>query len=175
MLQLLQTWTPEGIEAALLRPDGPNLRRRIGIWIGELLPADKLVPDAYQQWRPVAHDSIEDTVRRFIEKIPLTRMPGIMDAVSLLDTLAMKGVGFPAGLLMFCKMLFTLDGVLRDGAGGEVSLDEMIAKYLGGRWLTEGRQFAIALDPGDWAAIWASISFYSTRLWLTQMSQTPRL
>jgi ubiquinone biosynthesis protein len=122
-----------------------------------------------------AHDSIEDTVRSFIEKLPLTRMPGIMDAVSLLDTLALKEVGFPAELLMFRKVLFTLDGVLRDVAGGDVSLDEMIAKYLGGRWATEAGQFPISLDPGDWAAILASVSFYSTRLWLTQLSQTTRL
>ena len=118
-----------------------------------------------------AHDSTEEIVRNFIEEIPLTRMPGIMEAVSLLDALALKGAGFPAELLMFRKVLFTLDGVLRDVAGGEVSLDEIVAQYLGGRWLTAAGQFPIALAPGDWAAVLASVSFYSTRLWLTQLSQ----
>ena len=47
----------------------------------------------------------------------------------LLDQLALKGVGFPSALFLFRKVLFTLDGVLQDVAGGAVRIDQVVAYY----------------------------------------------
>jgi ubiquinone biosynthesis protein len=70
---------------------------------------------------------IESYVTRFFEELPKGRSPGVLDAMTLLDELALKGVRFPSALLLFRKVLFTLDGVLRDVAGGAVRIDQAIA------------------------------------------------
>jgi ubiquinone biosynthesis protein len=118
-----------------------------------------------------ADESIDESVRSYIEAIPVARIPGMMDAVGLLDMLALKNVRFPAELLMFRKVLFTLDGVLRDIAGSDLSLDDMIAGHLGS-WSIGPGQFPIVFHPADWASILASLPFYSARLWLAQLSQS---
>jgi hypothetical protein len=51
----------------------------------------------------------------------------VLDAMILLDELALTGVRFPAALFMFRKVLFTLDGVLHDVAGPGVRMDQVIA------------------------------------------------
>ena len=70
---------------------------------------------------------IEDHVRRFFANYARERAPGVLDAMMLLDELALKGVRFPSALFMFRKVLFTLDGVLHDVAGPEVRMDQVIA------------------------------------------------
>jgi hypothetical protein len=72
---------------------------------------------------------------------------------------------------MLRKVLFTLDGVLRDIAGGEISIDEVLASHISSRLLA-GKPFPIVLAPEDWAALFASVYFYPCRLW---MLLTPRL
>ncbi|MBP1623834.1 MAG: unusual protein kinase [Acidobacteria bacterium] len=66
---------------------------------------------------------------------------------------------------MFGKVLFTLDGILRDIAGGEISLDEIIAGYLATRWLAGFGTSPLPLGPGEWASLMASASLYGCRLW----------
>jgi hypothetical protein len=165
MLQLLQTWTPEEIQTALTRPDRPDLRRHIGIWIGELLPADRLVPDAYQQWRPLVRDSIAFV----FSKLPPARLAAkITDQLKLpIDTppevRLIHSIRRMPRLQKLGKVLFTLDGVLRDVTGGEISLDEMIAKYLSGRWYGRGNHLGIGgktnagpiLGSGVWPPVWS--------------------
>jgi ubiquinone biosynthesis protein len=70
---------------------------------------------------------IEDHVSRFFAGLPEGRSPGVLDAMTLLDELALKGVRFPSALFLFRKVLFTLDGVLQDVAGGAVRIDQAIA------------------------------------------------
>ena len=70
---------------------------------------------------------IEQHVDRFFADFPRERAPGVLDAMMLLDELALKGVRFPASLFMFRKVLFTLDGVLHDVAGPGVRMDQVIA------------------------------------------------
>ena len=72
----LQRFTPEGLQAAffscyqsrseriiaiesMLRgPAGPLLRKRIGHWVIERLPAEELVPEKYAHWRPLVQDAM---------------------------------------------------------------------------------------------------------------------
>jgi len=70
---------------------------------------------------------IEHQVSRFFAALPPHHSPGALDAMLLLDELALKGVRFPSALFLFRKVLFTLDGVLHDVAGPGVRLDEVIA------------------------------------------------
>ena len=56
-------------------------------------------------------------VNHFMERLPFTRLPDSLDAMRLLDRLALGGVRFPAPLLLWRKALFTLDGILHEVAG----------------------------------------------------------
>lgn len=113
--------------------------------------------------------SIRDTISNLLARIPITRVPGSMDAVHLLDNLALAGVRFPVQLIMFRKVLFTLEGVLRDIAGSEISLDEIIARHLASRWLTGFGTSSLPLGPSEWASVMASASLYGCRLWFQGM------
>ena len=70
---------------------------------------------------------IENHVNRFFAQLPPDRAPDVLDAMTLLDDLVLKGVSFPSALFLFRKVLFTLDGVLHDVAGGAVRIDQVIA------------------------------------------------
>jgi ubiquinone biosynthesis protein len=113
---------------------------------------------------------MESEIRNFIENIPKTRLPGSLDVLRLLDFLALHGIRFPAHLLMFRKMLFTLDGVLHDIAGDDLSLDTMIARYLAVRWTASFGKLPFPLEPSDWATVMESALLYGTRLWTESIS-----
>jgi len=78
---------------------------------------------------------IHGEVDRFIGQLPFSRLPGSLEAMRLLDRLALHGVRFPSGLMMFRKVLFTMDGILHDLAAPNVHIDWVIARQLAGRWL----------------------------------------
>jgi len=69
---------------------------------------------------------IAESVDRFFKELPYSSSPGAVDAMQLLDEIALHGVRFPAALAMFQKALFTLDGVLYDIAGSKVSISRVI-------------------------------------------------
>ena len=71
---------------------------------------------------------IEDCVHRFFEQLPAEASPGTLDAMRLLDRIALEGVHFPPSLFLFRKIVLTLDGVLYDVAGPGVRIDEVIAR-----------------------------------------------
>jgi ubiquinone biosynthesis protein len=71
---------------------------------------------------------IDKHVRRFFSRLPGSRSPGTLDAMRLLDDIALAGVHFPASLFFFRKSIFTLDGVLRDVAGKDIRIDYVLGK-----------------------------------------------
>ncbi len=101
-------------------------------------------------------------VDRFVSTLPLTHLPSSMDAMRLLDALALEGIRFPSGLMMFRKVLFTLDGILHDIAAPGLRMDLILARHL------------LAHSPLsliDWIGVQASALFYGARLWV-QWAQT---
>jgi ubiquinone biosynthesis protein len=72
---------------------------------------------------------IREHVAGLLDRLPLTKWPGAMDAMRLLDKIAMEGVHFPTALLMFRKASFTLKGVLEDIAGSSERIDSVVAGY----------------------------------------------
>lgn len=60
---------------------------------------------------------ISDAVKKFIDELRVAHMPSMVDVMRLLESIAMKGVRFPASLIMLSKVLFTLEGILRDISG----------------------------------------------------------
>ena len=71
---------------------------------------------------------IQERVQRFFKELPYNRLAGSVDALQLLDEIALQGVRFPASLAMFQKALFTLDGVLHDIAGSDVSISYLVVR-----------------------------------------------
>ncbi len=105
---------------------------------------------------------IRDCVNRFVDALPLFELPGAMDAMQLLDEIALEGVRFPAALLMFRKASFTLDGVLEDVAGSSVRMDTVITRYALEHWAKTGAALWSLLSPRDWVALdWSVLTFVS--------------
>jgi ubiquinone biosynthesis protein len=96
-------------------------------------------------------------VNRFIGQLPFSRLPSSMDAMRLLDRLALEGIRFPAGLMMFRKVLFTLDGILHDIAAPNLQMDLTLARHLLAR---------SPLSLIDWIGVQASALLYGGRLWV---------
>lgn len=107
---------------------------------------------------------IRDAVARFFETIPLRSMPGAVDAMRLLQQIAVKGIRFPAPLIMLSKVLFTLDGILVDIGGSGASIAFTIARHPFRRWLASGARPDLPLTFKDWAAVQCSAAFYSGRM-----------
>jgi len=97
---------------------------------------------ASQRW-------IGRSVNQFFERLPAGHGPGVLDAMRLLDEIALEGVRFPAALFLFRKILFTLDGVLHDVAGPDVRIDHIIAREFLTRWVASFGVFYAPLVMKD--------------------------
>ncbi len=97
--------------------------------------------------------SIREQVDRCLDRLPVLRAPDPMEAMRLLDTIALEGVRFPAALLVFRKACFTLDGVLEDVAGSSVRLDSVIARYAAAHPVETGATLVSLLSVRDWLAL----------------------
>jgi ubiquinone biosynthesis protein len=101
-------------------------------------------------------------VERVLDELPLTKLPGPMDAMRLLDDIALDGVRFPAALLMFRKASFTLEGVVEDITGSRVRLDSLVAGYVMAHWKESVAGLLSLFSPGDWLALdWSALTFTS--------------
>ncbi|MFB3915187.1 MAG: AarF/UbiB family protein [Terriglobales bacterium] len=107
---------------------------------------------------------ITECVSSFLDRLPLTRLPNSMDAMRLLDRLAMAGVQFPAPLIMWRKALFTLDGILHEIAGADFSMDLVLARHALESW-TGNYNFRSPLSLADLIGVQSSALFYGARLW----------
>jgi len=81
---------------------------------------EKLVPEQEQV--------VTKCVNRFFQELPVNRFAGAIDAMTLLDGIALEGVRFPASLAMFQKAVFTLEGVLHDIAGTKADMNGIIVR-----------------------------------------------
>jgi ubiquinone biosynthesis protein len=114
--------------------------------------------DGYREGK----QTIRKHVERLLDELPLTQLPGPMDAMRLLDDIALDGVRFPAALLMFRKASFTLEGVVEDIAGTRVPLDSVIARSALANWKETVASLLTLLSPRDWAALdWSALTFTS--------------
>lgn len=103
---------------------------------------------------------IRKHVDRFLDELPLTRFPGPMDAMGLLEELALQGTWFPPALLMFRKATFTLDGVVEDIAGSRVRLDSLMARYAITHWNDTVKSLFGVLSFRDWMKLeWSALTF----------------
>jgi ubiquinone biosynthesis protein len=105
---------------------------------------------------------IRESVARLLDGLPLFRLPGHMNAMQLLDEVALNGIRFPAGLLMFRKAWFTLDGVLEDTSRSGVRMDSVIVRFALTHWPHTASALFSLLSPSDWLALdWSTLTLTS--------------
>lgn len=108
-------------------------------------------------------DLIRTHVTRMFERFGKGRPPGVLDAMMLLDQIALAGVRFPAGLFLFRKVLFTLDGVLHDVAGRDVEIDQVIVREFLARAAASFGLFHAPLKARDFLTIQRELLQYPLR------------
>jgi hypothetical protein len=109
---------------------------------------------------------VAEFVTNFLGELPVVRLPSGVDAMLLLERLAMKGVKFPGPLIMLSKVMFTLDGILGDIGGSESGLGFAIARHVAQHWITNRKEFRSPLKTRDWVTLQCSALLYTGRLWL---------
>lgn len=107
---------------------------------------------------------VRNQVSSFIDELPLMYMPGSVDAMRLLERLAVNGLRFPASLIMLSKVLFTLDGILTDIGASGVSLSLTMGRELLKKWLSSRASFGMPLTARDWVAVQFGAALYSGRI-----------
>jgi ubiquinone biosynthesis protein len=110
---------------------------------------------------------VAESVKRFLDELPV-RLPSGVDAMLLLERLAMKGIKFPGPLIMLSKVMFTLDGILGDiGASDKTTgFGLTIARHVAQHWLKHRNEFRSPLMKRDWITLQCSALLYSGRMWL---------
>jgi ubiquinone biosynthesis protein len=117
---------------------------------------------------------IGDAVDRFFDSLPEDRSPGVLDAMRLLDEIALEGIHFDAPLFLFRKSLFTLDGVLQDIAGAEVRIDHVIVRHFLTRWAASFGLFYSPLEIQDFLSVEWNALLYPVRSWKRRVLAKPQ-
>jgi hypothetical protein len=107
-----------------------------------------------------------ETVTRFLDELPVRRLPTGVDAMKLLERIAVKGIKFPGALIMLSKVMFTLDGILGDVGGPDGAMGLAIARHVAQRWISDRKAFRSPLMTRDWITLQCSALLYTSRLWL---------
>jgi ubiquinone biosynthesis protein len=118
--------------------------------------------EAFQPWHTAVIDSVVD---RFFDELPHACSLNAIDAMRLLDTIGLEGVRFPPELVLIRKVLFTLDGVLHDIAGGDVRIDAVVARDFLARLLKGLGRLPSPFTLADYLAMQASAWYYGTGFW----------
>jgi ubiquinone biosynthesis protein len=109
---------------------------------------------------------ISELVTRFLGELPA--VPSGVDAMVLLERIAMKGIKFPGPLIMLSKVMFTLDGILGDVGGSSkgMGFGLTIARHVAQHWIKNRKEFRSPLKTRDWITLQCSALLYGSRLWL---------
>ena len=107
---------------------------------------------------------ISELVTRFLGELPA--VPSGVDAMVLLERIAMKGIKFPGPLIMLSKVMFTLDGILGDVGGSSKGMGFTIARHVAQHWIKNRKEFRSPLKTRDWITLQCSALLYGSRLWL---------
>ena len=113
---------------------------------------------------------IHKIVAAYLDSLPLTTLPSGADAMRLLERIALEDVKFPAPLIMLSKVIFTLDGILRDIGGSGKGMGRTIARHVIQHWIVNRAEFRSPLKASDWIILQCSALLYSSR-WALRAEQ----
>jgi ubiquinone biosynthesis protein len=108
---------------------------------------------------------IRETVTRFLGELP-AGLPKGVDAMRLLERIAMNGIKFPGSLIMLSKVMVTLDGILGDIGGSDEGMGFTIARHVAQHWLRNRAEFQSPLRTKDWITLQCSALLYPSRVWV---------
>ncbi len=109
---------------------------------------------------------VRETVTRFLGELPASGLATGVDAMRLLERVAMKGIKFPGALIMLSKVMVTLDGILGDVGGSDEGMGFTIARHVAQHWLRNRAEFQSPLRTKDWITLQCSALFYPSRVWV---------
>jgi ubiquinone biosynthesis protein len=111
---------------------------------------------------------VSELVTQFLVGLPVARLASGVDAMRLLERLAMKDVRFPGPLIMLSKVMFTLDGIMGDIGGSDkgTGFGFTIGRHVAEHWIRNRKEFRSPLMTKDWITLQCSALLYTTRLWL---------
>ena len=109
---------------------------------------------------------IREAVNRCLSALPAKRIPGAVDAMDVLEEVAWAGVRLPASLVMFRKVLFTLDGILHDIGAPEFSMESAMARHIYQTWMRSWKTIGAPLSFSDWVGVQCSALLFPGRLCL---------
>lgn len=109
---------------------------------------------------------VHQTTSQFLDGLPVRHIPSPVDAMQLLERIALQGVKFPGALVMLSKVMFTLDGILNDIGGLDSGMSLTIARDVAKHWLQDRKAFQSPLTMKDWVALQSSTLLYTARLWM---------
>jgi ubiquinone biosynthesis protein len=115
--------------------------------------------------------AVRESVTKFLDAMPPTRMPSGADAMRLLERVAVGGIKFPSSLIMLSKVMFTLEGILGDIVGSDMGMGFTIARHVAQHWIANRSAFRSPLQTRDWLALQFSAMLYTSRVWV-QWEQT---
>jgi ubiquinone biosynthesis protein len=138
-----------------------SLRDPVGAYTEVLALSQRQIRDGSPKGQMLAN-----TVASFIDELPVTYLPGMVDVMRLLERVAVMGVKFPGSLIMLSKVMFTLDGILRDIAGPDTAMGAPVARQLAQHWVRDRKAFRSPLMAKDWITLQCSAMLFTTRLWM---------
>ena len=138
-----------------------SLRDPVGAYTEVLALTERQIRDASPKGQMLAN-----TVANFIDELPVTYLPGMVDVMRLLERVAVMGVKFPGSLIMLSKVMFTLDGILRDIAGPDTAMGAPVARHLAQHWVRDRKAFRSPLRAKDLITLQCSAMLFTTRLWM---------
>lgn len=140
------------------------LRDRVGTY-------EEVLALSLQQPLPrTKREAVRRTIEKFIDELPVWRMPDSMDAMSLLQKLAFETVRLPGSLILLRKVMFTLEGVVDDIVGKEMAMDTVLVRSLFWRWLTRKMPIGAPLELFDWLRLQNSTLLSGSR-WVLAAAQ----
>ncbi|MCB1121457.1 MAG: AarF/ABC1/UbiB kinase family protein, partial [Verrucomicrobiae bacterium] len=88
---------------------------------------------------------IYQKIHDFLGKLHPFHLPSLKQLLQLLDDIGMAGIKFSTGMIIFRKVLLTLEGVLAD-VGGRTPLETILARYAFKDWV----RMAWGMQGLDW-------------------------
>jgi len=109
---------------------------------------------------------VRETVNSFLDELPVRYLPSGVDAMRLLERVALAGIRFPGPLIMLSKVMFTLDGLLSDIGGQEGGIGFTVTRHIVQHWIRNRGEFRSPLNAEDWFTLQCSAMLYASRMWM---------
>jgi ubiquinone biosynthesis protein len=109
---------------------------------------------------------LREQVAEFLDQLPVAKLPSAVDAMRLLERLAMNGMKFPGPLIMLSKVMLMLDGILAELGASKNCMGIGISRHLVRQSLRHQSLIASPIKGFDWLNLQCSALMYVGRVWI---------